>query len=336
MPVLLSAYVNSIFTSPTALKVGRLLVTFVCTVSICEVNRLLIYRARTWFPRRRLLLTFTIGILFTGIVLCIGVLAKNFIAKGFLDTTVLIDSDFYVNGKRIVIGLFANCVVNAMFIFPILFACYEIFYQSHTARAIKQKNEYLEKEKLKAELQQLKGIVNPHFLFNNLNSLSSLISENPQQAQDFLDELTKVFRYLVRNNQTELTTLGKELQFIQSYFNLLETRYGAGITLTKKIDPTHLDLMIPPLTLQLLVENAAKHNAVHRDNPLHIEIISNGDRKLMVRNNILPRKGNVESTGIGLQNIATRYAIMNEAVPVIEKDEKFFTVSISLIDSIPG
>src|SRR5690606_33198860 len=133
--------------------------------------------------------------------------------KGYLDTQVMIDSDVYINDKRIAVGLLANCYSKAILMFPILFACYEIIHQSTRARTIAAKNEFLEKEKLKAELQQLKGIVNPHFLFNNLNSLSSLISENPQQAQEFLDELTKVFRYLIRNNQTELTTLSQELQF---------------------------------------------------------------------------------------------------------------------------
>lgn len=330
VPLMITIYVNDVATTPSPLKFGRLAITLFCTILICEGSRKLIYNSRSWFPKRRILMTFICGLLFTTLVLAFGVLARYFVAKGSINTSVMIDSDIYINGKRLVIGLIGNCFLNAVFIFPFLFACYEIFYQSTSARAIKAKNEYLEKEKLKAELQQLKGIVNPHFLFNNLNSLSALISENPQQAQDFLDELTKVFRYLIRNNQTELSPLSQELQFIQSYFNLLETRYGKGITLTQDINPAHLDLMLPPLTLQLLVENAAKHNAVHKDNPLHIEIRSDANQRLIIKNNIIPRKGHVESTGIGLQNIASRYAILNYPPPEIIRDGEFFKVSILL------
>ena len=138
----------------------------------------------------------------------------------------MVDSHFFINGNKVVIGLLGNSFLTAIFIFPFLLAGFEIIYHSWLVNSAKRENEKLEKEKLRAELQQLKGIVNPHFLFNNLNSLSSLIAENPKQAQDFLDELTKVFRYLLRNNDTELVTLAQELQFIESYYHLLQTRYG--------------------------------------------------------------------------------------------------------------
>jgi LytS/YehU family sensor histidine kinase len=169
-------------------------------------------------------------------------------------------------------------------------------------------------------------------LFNNLNSLSSLIAEDPAQAEAFLDELTKVFRYLLRNNQAELTTLGQELQFIQSYYHLLQTRYGAGISMEVQIEKKYEAWKIPPLTLQLLVENAVKHNTLQKENPLHILLCAAEGNKLMVRNTLYRRATTVESTGIGLQNINARYKILNLPQVQIEKTDTHFTVIIPLIE----
>ena len=216
----------------------------------------------------------------------------------------------------------------------LLLAIYEVAYHFALLRHTERERDRLEKEKLQAELQQLKGIVNPHFLFNNLNSLSSLISENPVQAEEFLDELTKVFRYLLRNNETELTTLAQELEFMASYYHLLQTRYGKAVSLQVKIDLGFQSFLLPPLTLQLLVENAVKHNRIDKEHPLAIELFSEGDHKLVVRNNISLKKQTVESTGIGLRSIHSRYRILGEESPVIRKDEDYFAVIISLIASV--
>jgi hypothetical protein len=108
--------------------------------------------------------------------------------------------------------------------------------------------ENLKKENLQSQLEGLKDQVNPHFLFNSLNSLSSLINEDPQKAEKFLDEMSKVYRYLLRTNEDGLTTLDSEMQFIQSYFHMLKTRYGEGINM--QLDDHYLSYHIPPLTLQ--------------------------------------------------------------------------------------
>jgi LytS/YehU family sensor histidine kinase len=315
------------------IKIGRLLVTIACTIAIIEFSRKLVYKARDWFPKNRILYTFLVGVCGVALILAFGIIARNFVGKGVFDTTLMVDSHVFVNGKKVVIGLLGNCLVNAIFIFPFLYAAFEIIYHASLARFNKEEKQQLEKEKLKAELQQLKGIINPHFLFNNLNSLSSLISENPQEAQEFLDELTKVFRYLLRNNETDLTTLGQELQFIQSYYNLLQTRYGKGISLDIRIDEKQHNLLIPPLTLQLLIENAVKHNSVNKDSPLRIELFTTDTKGLKLRNNLSPRKGQVESTGIGLQNINARYSMLNHQGVIIEKDNETFSVLINLIET---
>jgi LytS/YehU family sensor histidine kinase len=160
------------------------------------------------------------------------------------------------------------------------------------------------------------------------------MGEDPVQAQDFLDELTKVFRYLLRNNETELTTLAQELDFIRSYYHLLQSRYGKAISMEIRIDKSFEELLIPPLTLQLLIENAVKHNRLQKEEPLHIELVSQAGNRLTVRNNLLKKDGPVESTGIGLQTINARYRMLHHPEAVVEKKDDTFSVVISLIDRV--
>lgn len=164
--------------------------------------------------------------------------------------------------------------------------------------------------------------MNPHFLFNTLNSLSSLIADDPERAGAFVDEMAKVYRYLLQTNQNtidpdgELITLMIELTFIESYFHLLKTRYGAGITLDIAVDKADQGRLLPPLTLQMLVENAVKHIVIHANKPLLIEIKSAPGGYLLVRNN---RKANttpknrspVLRTKVGLTNIRAKYRLLN-------------------------
>ncbi len=267
-------------------------------------------------------------------MLALSIIIRKLLAEGVIDTNQTMDSQVILNGKQVVIGVFGYSLMNALINFPILFLLYEMLYRSALLRHTENEKAKLEKEKLSAELSQLKGIINPHFLFNNLNSLSSLISEDPEQAQNFLDELTRVFRYLLRNNQTELTTLSEELKFIQTYYQLLRTRYGAGIHLQITIDSLYEQLLIPPLTLQLLIENAVKHNRVQKENPVRIELKDAPGNLLIVRKTVLPKEGRSESAGLGLYSINARYKILNGPGLVIEKNEKEFSVSIPLIE--PG
>ncbi|MBD2757883.1 sensor histidine kinase [Spirosoma validum] len=128
----------------------------------------------------------------------------------------------------------------------------------------------LEQENSHMQLRALQAQVNPHFLFNSLNSLSSLIDEEPDRASQFVDRLSVVYRYLLKANDQPLTTLGKELDFIRSYYQLLKTRYGDGLTLTVRVEEGAESKLLPPLTLQLLVENAVKHNSTLTQQPLWI------------------------------------------------------------------
>src|SRR6476620_1607828 len=127
--------------------------------------------------------------------------------------------------------------------------------------------EQLKEQNLQTQLESLKAQVNPHFLFNSLNSLSSLISEDPEKAEKFLDEMSKVYRYLLRTNEDGLTTLDAEMQFIHSYFHMLKTRYTDGLEMETQISDQYLDYQLPPLTLQMLVENAVKHTMILKNSP---------------------------------------------------------------------
>ena len=271
------------------------------------------------------------GLTWTTLILTLSAIIRNYIQTGNWDFSQKLNTNVVLNDRQLKFGVLWYSFFNSITNFFFLMLAFNALYHYAKLRHTEKDKERLEKEKLRAELQQLKGIINPHFLFNNLNSLSSLISEDPQRAESFLDELTKVFRYLLRNNETELTTLSQELQFIHSYYHLLQTRYGKAIRLEMNIDARYENWLIPPLTLQLLVENAFKHNQLNAENPLQISIATRANDQLIVSNTISRRQGQVDSTGIGLQNINARYAMMNHTGLVIEKNERFFNVSITLI-----
>lgn len=193
----------------------------------------------------------------------------------------------------------------------------------------------LKQEKTEAQMRALQTQINPHFLFNSLNTLSSLIDESPPQAGDFVDELSTVYRYLLRSNDTELTTLAEELNFIHSYFHLLTTRYGTNVSLAIDVDEEHTDALIPPLTLQLLVENAVKHNVILAEQPLSIRIRTTAQKQLIIENTLQRRRIRVESNGVGLSNIAVKYRLMNQAEPRVEEQDGWFRVTLPLLLSHP-
>lgn len=189
----------------------------------------------------------------------------------------------------------------------------------------------LQQEKMAVQLRALQSQVNPHFLFNSLNTLSSLIEESPRQAGQFVDELSSVYRYLLRANDMPLTTLGAELDFIRSYYHLLQTRHGAGIDLRIEVEDRYLATQLPPLTLQLLVENAVKHNVVLPDQPLTIHLSTDGAHRLLVSNNIQRKPARALSNGVGLSNILTKYGMLNQPAPAIEDDGREFRVTLPLV-----
>lgn len=189
----------------------------------------------------------------------------------------------------------------------------------------------MQQEKTEMQMRALQSQINPHFLFNGLNTLSSLIDESPTQAADFVNELSNVYRYLLRSNENELTTLQIELRFINSYFHLLKTRFGHSIRLEVSVDESYLETQLPPLTLQLLVENAVKHNVVLAKKPLIIRIQTTDDQQLIVENSLQRKTLRVESNGVGLSNIAVKYRLLNQSPPLIEEHDDLFRVTLPLL-----
>jgi two-component system LytT family sensor kinase len=188
----------------------------------------------------------------------------------------------------------------------------------------------LEKEKSQVQFDNLKNQLNPHFLFNSLTSLDSLIQENPPLARDFLQQLSKVFRYVLKNKEKGLVSLETELTFIKYYVSLLKTRFGESLQVNFDIADESLDTQITPVTLQILIENAIKHNIINENNPLTIHIKNEGNT-LLIENNIQKKKQVETSNGQGLMNLRTLYSFLsNREIEVSEKDAVFL-VKIPLI-----
>ena len=193
--------------------------------------------------------------------------------------------------------------------------------------AIKQKT-------IETQLDALKGQVNPHFLFNSLNTLSSLIHSNPSEAVNFVHKLSGVYRYLLQSSDKNLIRLQRELDFLGAYLHLLQARFGKALNFSITIDPAYEDHLVPPLTLQLLVENAVKHNIVSINQPLLVEVYTVND-KLVVKNNLQKRKTPVVSHHIGLVNLFTRYSLVTDVEVQIEETTEAFVVNLPLIKTSP-
>ena len=194
-------------------------------------------------------------------------------------------------------------------------------YRFEKYRTITTETEQLKKEYMHSQLLALKSQMNPHFLFNSLNTLSSLINEDADKAEDFLDHMSKVYRYLLRNNEVQLVTLDTELTFINSYYYLLKARHAEGLQLTVDVPEFLRDSQIPPLTLQMIVENALSLNSVSRARPLHIHIGSS-EGWLEIRNNIQPKMNNPETSQV-LENIMNKYRLLcQKEIQLLETDHE--------------
>ena len=207
---------------------------------------------------------------------------------------------------------------------------YESLYYFHKWKQLFSEAEALKRENLQTQLDSLKAQINPHFLFNNLGSLSSLIMENQERAVDFVNELSSVYRYLLQANEKNLTSLKSELDFLRDYFHLLKTRFGEGIVLSIEIEERYFSSLLPPLTLQLLVENAVKHNAVLPSKPLSIRVYAKDDQ-LVVSNNLQKKNGAVISNKLGLRTIISKYRLMNTEAVMVNDNGSSFTVTLPLI-----
>lgn len=185
----------------------------------------------------------------------------------------------------------------------------------------------LEKEKAAYQFEALKQQINPHFLFNSLNALASLAYQDPEKTNLFAKKLSSVYRYLLLTADKQLVTLREELSFLKSYLYLEDIRFGPALQIDIDIPDSLLSTKIVPASLQLLVENALKHNIATNENPLHISIVAHGTA-LTISNNLQPR-GEVATNKKGLQNLKSQYEACGESIK-IEKTNSAFSVTLPL------
>ncbi|MDD2673363.1 MAG: histidine kinase [Flavobacterium sp.] len=181
-----------------------------------------------------------------------------------------------------------------------------------------------------AKFESLKNQIDPHFLFNSLNVLSSLIEENPENAQRFTTSLSKIYRYVLEQKDKELVSVDEELAFAKTYMNLLKMRFENSLFYEMPTTAISAEAKVVPLSLQLLLENTVKHNVVSEQRPLHIRIYVEGDY-LAVQNDYQKKEVLQERQGVGLQNIINRYGIITNRKVLIAQNEQTFTVKIPIL-----
>jgi len=203
----------------------------------------------------------------------------------------------------------------------------------HNKVQLELKNAELIKNHEKAKYQALLNQIDPHFLFNNLNILSYLVHENANKADQFILELGNIYRYILQLNASYLIPLHKELDFINSYIFLLSIRFRDNLNIEVNINEDEKQYFLPPLTLEVLVENAIKHNIIDRDKPLYISIYIVGD-KLIVKNNVQIRnEAFFESNKVGLKNLENKFEILGSEIPKISQVDGYFIVEVPLSKS---
>lgn len=211
---------------------------------------------------------------------------------------------------------------------------YEAFYFFDKWKEQFRLNELLKNQQIRTQYEVLQNQMSPHFLFNSLNTLTSIIPEDPEAAVTFTEKLSEVYRYILKNKERELVPLGEELMFVESYLYLLRMRFPDNLTFQFNLEERYHSRTIPPLTLQMLVENAIKHNVVSKTKPLHIDIYVENGTSVVVKNNLQPKDALEKSTKTGLENIRRRYDILGGKKIAVITSANNFMVAVPLIDLI--
>lgn len=218
----------------------------------------------------------------------------------------------------------------AIFCTIMIIGIYESIYFMNELKKSVEEKETLKRESLNAQLSALKTQVNPHFLFNNLNTLTAIIPEDPKQAIDFVQQMSKVYRHILEVQDEKSIPLKEELDVLRAYGFLLKTRFGKNLDIDINVPDEKLQQRIVPFSLQLLMENAIKHNIVSSEKPLKINVFTENGH-LVVSNNLQIKNQLIESTGIGLDNIRNRYKLLGDKEVKVSQSGESFTVSIPLI-----
>lgn len=227
---------------------------------------------------------------------------------------------------NLVVAAFVNSFYNSFFFFE------KWKFEVMESNKLELLSHQLRENALQAELEVLKLQLDPHFLFNNFSILTQLIEINKEAAQEFLSNLSKVYRYILTTGKKDIVSLDEELKFLETYFHLIKIRHGETIHLTVDVSDTDRRKGIPPVTLQLLLENAIKHNVSTLKRPLRLSIVSAGEHRIIVKNNLQRINIDYKSTGMGLKNIKERYQLLEGKAPDIIETHNSFEVLLPLLN----
>jgi hypothetical protein len=268
--------------------------------------------------RERLLIHLGLSVGYSGFIIFLASLLFNFFT-GDLPP----DSPGFLKTVLVILGI--------LVLMSIILLTIEVSTQffTHWKNSLVEIEKY-RAESLQAQLQNLKNQINPHFLFNNLSVLSSLVYQDQDKSVEFISQLSKVYRYLLDNHNNELVTLQEELEFIHAYVFLMQIRFGSNLSFTIHTGQDALNRFVPPMALQILIENAIKHNEVSSLRPLSISINADNDN-LTVSNNLQLRMTHEPGSKTGLHNIKSRYAFFTDKPVKVANEDGFFTVIIPLL-----
>lgn len=219
---------------------------------------------------------------------------------------------------------------------PFLVTCFmlsiyeAVYFYDSLRRSILEKERAVQ-DQIRSELAGLRAQINPHFLFNSLNTLTNLTLEDPPLAVRFLKKLSHLYRYILENREDALVPLARELEFIDAYTFLQRERFRGNLQISIDIPAAYLSDLVVPLSLQILFENAIKHNVISGAHPLLIEVFVVADDTLVVRNNLQRKQQVMHSTRVGLDNVRSRYRYSSRRDIRIETDDRYFTVSLPLL-----
>lgn len=201
---------------------------------------------------------------------------------------------------------------------------------NYTGQQVELELEKVKSDNLGAQYELLKQQINPHFLFNSLNTLKSMAETHDEETVDFIVKLSDFYRFTLESRKLDLINVYEEIKIVDAYLFLQKARFGNGITFTQTLEKEVLQTLIPPFTLQLLVENCIKHNIVSQSKPLHIKIYNTEDQ-IIIENPIQPKVSNEDSLGVGLDNIKMRYKHLLEKDIIIHSDQKTFQIKLPFI-----
>ncbi|HEX8546631.1 MAG TPA: histidine kinase [Cytophagaceae bacterium] len=293
------------------------LIAFVYTLVLWEANIKIFIWSRKMFPhfnqtKKRLVLQTLAEVVFINVFLFIA------------DYQILPRLGFYCESY---FSSLLQCLIPTVIITLIYESAYFfILWKDHIV-----KTESLVHENIKSQLDALKSQLDPHFLFNSLNTLAALVGEENVNAQTFLAQLSDVYRYVLVNREKNTVSLQEEIEFLDAYVYLNNIRFRENLRVENRISASSMDKKIAPLSLQLLMENAIKHNAASRENPLVITIRDNEDGYIVVENNKQEKKILEKSLKVGLQNIVNRYKLLTEKNVFIIDESLKFTVKIPFL-----